>query len=131
ETKSKNIIVISWIIRLILSIIFTLAAYLKFSGSHDMILMFNIIGVGQWFRLVTGAIELLGAIFLMIPKLTGFGSVLIMGVMAGAIAAHLYIIGGSFTFPLALLLTSMLELFISRKKIQKAFDRTFYAIKEK
>lgn len=130
ENKSKNIIMVSWIIRLILSSIFTIAAYLKFSGAHAMILMFNIIGVGQWFRFVTGGIELLAAIFLMIPKLTGFGAVLIIGVMAGAIATHLYIIGGSFTFPLALLLTSMLELFISRRQIQKAIDRTFYTQKD-
>lgn len=44
-------------------------------------------------------------------------------IMAGAVATHLFIIGGSYALPLALLLTSTLELYLSRRQIRKAIKK--------
>jgi putative oxidoreductase len=52
-------------------------------------------GVGQWFRFVTGLLEVPGAILLLIPRLSGLGALLLVGVMLGAVATHLFVIGGS------------------------------------
>ncbi len=53
-------------------------------GRPDMVALFRDIGVGQWFRYVTGTIEITGAALLIVPRLTGGSAVLLGGVMVAA-----------------------------------------------
>ena len=57
--------------------------------------MFEAIGVGQWFRYLTGTLEVAGAILLLIPLTSGLGALMLVGVMAGAVVTHVFIVGGS------------------------------------
>lgn len=82
-----------------------------------MEVMFSAINFGQWFYYLTGMLELIAAILLFIPSLTGIGALLIACIMVGAISANLFLIGGSFTLSLSLFFISLLEIIISRKKI--------------
>ena len=68
--------------------------------------MFDAIGLGQWFRYVTGSVEVLGAVLLLIPRTSGLGALLLVGTMLGAIATHLFIIGGSPVPALVLLIVT-------------------------
>jgi putative oxidoreductase len=52
-------------------------------------------GLGQWFRYLTGALEVAGAILLLIPRTSGLGALMLAGVMVGAIVTHVFIVGGS------------------------------------
>ena len=74
---------------------FLMVGFLKLSGDPQMVGLFDAIGLGQWFRYVTGSLEVLGAILLLVPRLSGLGALLLVGVMLGAVATHLFIIGGS------------------------------------
>jgi len=67
-----------------------------------MIALFDAIGIGQWFRYVTGALEVLGALMLLLPRRTAFGAVLLACVMAGAVVAHLTVLSTPPTVPLLL-----------------------------
>jgi hypothetical protein len=60
-----------------------------------MVELFDAIGLGQWFRYVTGSLEVLGAVLLLIPRLSGLGALLLVGTMLGAVATHLFVVGGS------------------------------------
>jgi uncharacterized membrane protein YphA (DoxX/SURF4 family) len=126
---SSASLVFAWLVRVLVALIFIMAAYGKLTSAPAMVGLFEIINIGQWFRYVTGILELMAAIFLLIPALTIFGALLIVGIMAGAVATHLFIIGGSFTLPLALLLTSMLELYLSRRQIRKAIYKLKRTVK--
>jgi DoxX-like family len=57
--------------------------------------MFEKIGLGQWFRYVTGSLEVIGAVLLLAPRTAAIGGWLLAAVMIGAIGTHLFIIGGS------------------------------------
>ena len=46
-----------------------------------MVALFHDIGVGQWFRYVTGIIEVTGAALLVVPLLSRASSLLLGGVM--------------------------------------------------
>jgi uncharacterized membrane protein len=46
--------------------------------------MFATIGIGQWFRYVVGALELAGAVGVLIPRLSGLAALGLIGLMAGA-----------------------------------------------
>lgn len=69
-----------------------------------MVALFDAVGIGQWFRYVTGIIEAASAIMLLIPAAAVFGAVLLIPTMLGAIATNLFIAHQSPVAPLVLLL---------------------------
>lgn len=75
-----------------------------------MVQMFDAIGVGQWFRYVTGGLEVGSAILLLIPGLAGFGAVLLACTMVGAILTHLTVLHSPPTGPVILLVLAAIVL---------------------
>ena len=84
-----------WIFQIGAAGMFLMAGFSKLSGDPQMIGLFDAIGLGQWFRYVTGSLEVLSAILLLIPRLSGLGALLLVGTMLGAVATHLFLVGGS------------------------------------
>ena len=105
----KALNVTLWTLQVLVALAFVAAAAGKLLGSPDMIALFDAVGVGQWFRYVTGLLELLGALLLIVPRRAVLGSVLLAAVMAGAVVAHLTVLHTVPTAPLVLLtLTAMI-----------------------
>lgn len=92
---SKALNVFIWTLQILAAAAFLPAGALKLAGVEPMVDMFDRIGFGQWFRLFTGAVEVISAILLLIPAATVIGSALLAMTMLGAIATHLFILGGS------------------------------------
>jgi uncharacterized membrane protein len=67
-----------------LAIAFTLAGGIKLISAPGMVQEFAQIGLGQWFRYFTGALEVSGAIGLLIPKVRFWAALQIAVVMVGA-----------------------------------------------
>ena len=67
----------------------------KLAGSPELVGLFDAIGIGQWFRYLTGGIEVVAALLLLVPSLAFFGALLLIPTMAGAVLTHLFIVGGS------------------------------------
>ena len=88
--KAANIAL--WIVQIVLALGFTGAASGKLLGNPDMVGLYEVIGVGQWFRYVTGVLELTGAILIVIPRTRFFGAALLGMVMTGAVLTHLFIL---------------------------------------
>ena len=95
-----------WALQLALAGMFLLAGSSKLLGAAEMVALFDAIGVGQWFRYVTGLIEVSSAIALLVPSLAVFGALALLATMLGAVATHLFIVGGSPAMPAILLLGS-------------------------
>ncbi|SDP88398.1 DoxX-like family protein [Rhodoferax sp. OV413] len=86
---------IVWAVRLVLALAFGAAGAAKLAGVPMMVQNFEQIGLGQWFRYVTGLVEIAGVLLLLLPR-TGFWGGLLLGVtMLGAIATHLLVLGGT------------------------------------
>jgi putative oxidoreductase len=92
-SKAKNIAL--WTLQVLTAAAFLMAGGLKLSGQPVMVEMFDKIGLGQWFRYLTGSIEIASAILLLIPKLTPVGAGLLVCTMSGAVITHVVKIGGS------------------------------------
>ena len=104
--KALNITL--WTLQVLVALAFVAAAAGKLLGSADMVALFDAVGVGQWFRYVTGLLELLGALLLIVPGKAAFGAVLLACVMVGAVVAHLTVLHTAPTAPLVLLALSSL-----------------------
>jgi len=55
-----------WVLRVLLGAAFLAAGGTKLGGAPAMVAMVQKIGVGQWFRIVTGVLEVSGAILLLV-----------------------------------------------------------------
>ena len=112
-----------WTLQILVSAVFLLAGGSKLSGASEMVRMFDVIGIGQWFRYLTGGLEVLGAIALLIPATAGLAAVLLSAIMIGAVATHLFVIGGSPVVPIGLLVASAVIAFARRERIRAALSR--------
>lgn len=83
------------ILRLLLSLAFLGAGSQKLIGAEMMVAVFEQIGVGQWFRLLTGALEVGAVILLWLPGKQFFAAGLLGATMVGAVLTHLLILGPS------------------------------------
>ncbi|CAD5254343.1 DoxX family protein [Bosea sp. 62] len=92
-----------WAVKALLAAAFAAAGGAKLASIQPMVEVFDTIGVGQWFRYLTGMIELAGAAALLLPALAGFAALLLAGTMVGATLAHLTILPGS-SLPAVILL---------------------------
>ena len=91
-----------WTLQVLVALAFVAAGSGKLVGSADMVALFHVVGIGQWFRYATGSLEVLGAALLIVPGKTAFGAVLLVCVMAGAVVAHLIVLHTAATAPVVL-----------------------------
>jgi hypothetical protein len=84
---------------------FLFAAGSKLAGQAAMVQTFEVIGLGQWFRYLTGIIEVVSAALLLVPSLAFYGAVALAVTMVGAVITHVFVIGGS-PLPAILLLAA-------------------------
>jgi putative oxidoreductase len=92
-SRAKNAAL--WALQILTAAAFLMAGFGKLSGQPMMVETFDKVGIGQWFRYVTGGIEVASAILLLIPRLTPVGAALLVCTMTGAVLTHLVLIGGS------------------------------------
>jgi len=100
RTPGKALNLVLWTLQVLVALAFVAAGGAKLLGNSDMIALFDAIGVGQWFRYVTGLLEVLGALLLIVPGQAAFGALLLVCVMAGAILTHLTVLDTAPTAPL-------------------------------
>jgi putative oxidoreductase len=81
-----------WVLQVLTAVMFLFAGYLKLAGSPDMVSLFAGIGAGQWFRYVTGTLEILGALALLIPRLRALGAIGLAALLVGALITDLFIV---------------------------------------
>ena len=83
------------LVKILLSLAFAAAGMAKLAGVEMMVQTFDAVGLGQWFRYVTGFIEIGSAILIWMPGRQLLGAVLLVCTMIGATLAHLVILGPS------------------------------------
>ena len=106
-----------WIVQIALAGMFLLAGGSKLLGAPAMVGLFDAIGIGQWFRYLTGLIEVGSALALLVPSIAVFGALALVATMVGAIVTHLFIVGGSPAMPAILLVGSAAVVWTRRHQI--------------
>jgi len=89
--KEKKIF--SWLLRIVAAVILLQTLFFKFSASPESVYIFSAVGIEPWGRIGTGVAELVAAVLLLIPSTIALGSVMGIGIMLGAIATHLFVLG--------------------------------------
>lgn len=81
---------VSWGAQVIAAAILLQTLFFKFTGAEESIYIFTQVGIEPWGRYLTGSAELVAGVLLLIPALAWLGAALAIGIMAGAIGAHLF-----------------------------------------
>jgi putative oxidoreductase len=110
--------VLVWIARMFLAAVFVFVGAIKLPDDARMwIRLFDSIGIGQWFRYVTGIVEVTAGLLMLWPAATPVAVLLAVGTMAGALTVHAAVTGfGSQTVAVAILLA--LSLWVGRSHIR-------------
>lgn len=123
-SKERVKVIAYWIVRLVAAIILLQTLFFKFTGHPDSIKLFTALGAEPFGRIGLGIVELITAILLIIPRIAWIGAVMGIGLMFGAIGAHLGVIGinfnndggALFTLALVTLIASVITFFFNISK---------------
>jgi len=88
-----TIAVLSWVLRIAAAIILLQTLFFKFTGAPESVYIFTKVGAEPWGRIGSGVVELIAAVLILTPRFTWLGSLLAIGVMAGAILSHVTVLG--------------------------------------
>jgi hypothetical protein len=89
----KAFVTLSWTLRGIAAAILLQTLFFKFTAAKESVYIFSTLGMEPWGRIGSGVVELIAAILLLAPPTVVYGAILSIGVISGAIVAHLTKLG--------------------------------------
>jgi putative oxidoreductase len=113
----------AWTLQGILATAFLAAGVAKLAGVPFMVDLFTQIGLGQWFRVATGVVEVAGAVALLVPGLASIGALWLGFTMVGAVATHLFVLHTSPVPAIVLGLLSTLVVYLRRDELDALLQR--------
>ena len=117
QAPSRRRVVGAWILQGLLAAAFLAASGAKLAGVPMMVQIFDQIGMGQWFRVVTGLVEVAGAVALLVPGLAALGAAWLGATMFFAVVTHLFILHSSAMPALILLTLNVLVVWLRRDQL--------------
>lgn len=100
------------ILRILCAVILFQTLFFKFSGAPESVYIFTELHAEPVGRFLSGIIELIAGILLLVPSTQIFGALLTFAIMLGAILSHIFVLGfniqndGGLLFSLALFVFS-------------------------
>jgi len=125
--KAGNIAL--WVVQVLLALAFLGAASGKLLGAPDMVGLYDVIGLGQWFRYATGLLEVTGAILIVVPRTKFFGAALLSMIMVGAVLTHLFVLHNAPTAPAVLLVLAGVVAWARRRSVEPILARLGWSTK--
>lgn len=127
--NKKNVAI--WLLRIALAGLYLMMSLPKFAGDEVTIHIFSSLGVEPWGRYLTGIIEILVFILVLVPATTIYGIFVSLATIFGALMAHFFVIGivvknasGTindggqiFTTALIILALSLVNLYVHRTTV--------------
>jgi uncharacterized membrane protein YphA (DoxX/SURF4 family) len=107
----------AWIVQGLLAAAFLAAGGAKLAGVPMMVQIFDQIGMGQWFRIVTGLVEVIGAVALVVPGFAALGAAWLGATMFFAVLTHLFILHSSAMPAFILLALNILVVWLRRDQL--------------
>ncbi|VFR32657.1 hypothetical protein ANK1_4209 [plant metagenome] len=114
----------SWGLRIFAAAAFLAAGGAKLVGVPMMVETFDHIGIGQWFRVVTGLVEVVGGVAILVPATAALGGLLLAITMLFAVLIHLFVIGGSAVPAIVLLAITATVFWLHRGSVTATLNRS-------
>ena len=123
--------ILFWITRILAAIIMVQTLYFKFTAAPESVFIFSTVGMEPWGRWLVGFLELVASVMLFIPATIWLGSILAIGLMAGALGMHLTLLGIEvqgdggqlFIYALVVLICTLYSFWKSRQAIPAGLQK--------
>lgn len=121
----KKYINLFQISRLAIAIILLQTLFFKFTGAEESKFIFSSLGVEPFGRYAVGTFEFIASLLLFVPGFSWLGALVAFGLMAGALGAHVFVLGIAvkgdggllFFLALAVLILSLAILWLKQKEL--------------
>jgi putative oxidoreductase len=113
----------AWTVQVILAAAFLATGFAKLAGEPFMVDLFTQIGIGQWFRLTTGVVEVTGAVALLVPGFASVGALWLGFTMVGAVTTHLFVLHTSPVPAIVLGLLNVVVVYLRRDELVALLHR--------
>jgi hypothetical protein len=131
---NKSSAIIPWIVKIVAAIILLQTLFFKFTAAPESVEIFTRVGIEPYGRIGTGVLELIAAILILIPATAYLGAGLALGLMVGAIGAHLTILGivvmddggQLFIYAVLVAISAAIILWFEREKITAILNKFLF-----
>jgi putative oxidoreductase len=106
--------IVLWVLRALTAALFLFAAYMKLSGNPQIVEEFAKVGLGDGFRIVTGVLELIGGVLILVPAYSPLAAFLLLLVDVGAFFAQVTRIHDDWIHPIPIAAILAAIIFIQR-----------------
>jgi uncharacterized membrane protein YphA (DoxX/SURF4 family) len=113
-TASKGSVIVIWVLRVLVGLAFLAIGAAKLAGAWYTVQFFAAIGWGQWFRYLTGLLDVAGAMLVFVPRWTCYGAALLSCTVGSAVIITLTLLHNNPAVPLALALLSATLAWLTR-----------------
>ena len=111
-----------WALRVVIGLVFLVVGTTKLTGTGNTVEYFAAIGWGQWFRYLTGLLDIAGATLVFVPRWTCYGAIVLACSVGSATFISLTTLRGNPTWggsemvsaPLVLTLLAVLLTWLTR-----------------
>ncbi|WP_440114080.1 DoxX family protein [Paenibacillus sp. QZ-Y1] len=117
---NKGLRIVGYIVLVVLAGVFVMTGYSKVSGAELMIQTFESFSYPTWTMYLLGAVELLSAVGLLIPRTRILASGILTFILIGAVGSHL--IYGQYSaipFPAVLLVANIIILIMGMRQLEE------------
>jgi uncharacterized membrane protein YphA (DoxX/SURF4 family) len=112
-----------WALQVVTAAVFVVAAVPKVTAAPQAVEGFNAMGLGVAGMYIIGALELAGAVALLIPRLCGLAGLAFVGLMIGAVVTTLLMFGpGLLATPVVVLVLSAIIAWGRRRRTAELFS---------
>jgi len=113
--------IVLWALRALMAALFLFAAYMKLSGNPMMVDEFAKVGLGDWFRIFTGVLELVGGVFILVPAYSALAAFLLLLVDVGAFFAQVTAIHMDWIHPIPIAAILAAIIYLQRGALRARF----------
>ena len=85
--------IVDWVLRIFVAVMLLQTLFFKFTGAEESVYIFSNLGIEAWGRYVSGILELISAVLILLPSTVLLGALFVVLIMSGAIISHLAFLG--------------------------------------
>ena len=129
---TRNELILSWVLQLIVAGILFQTLFFKFTGAEESVYIFSTLGIEPWGRIASGIAELVVVVLILWPSTAALGALLGLGVITGALVSHTRLglvvkDDGGLLFALAVIVfvSSATVVYLRRSELPVIGDRFF------
>lgn len=130
----KITFLLSFVLRIAISLIYLQTLYFKFTGHPDSVYIFSKLGLEPYGRIGVGVIELIVSILLLINKTKLLSIIVSLSIITGAIASHLLVIGitikeddgGLFTLAIIIFTLNIVLIYLHKTDFSRFLNYKIY-----